>query len=92
MRISANAHFCLWLFIWLLYSKLIHIEVRLPGKRLRESKRRGCKSSRDQVESLRITRLGPMLGMQRVMALLIALMLYARVINGLWCAVTITTA
>lgn len=92
VRLLANAHFCLWLLIRLPYSKLIPIKVRLPGKRLRKSKRGGCKSSGDQVEFLRTTRLGPMLGMQRVMALVIALVLHPRVINGLWCAVTITTA
>lgn len=92
MRLFANAQFCLWLLIRLPYSKLIHIKVRLSGKRLGKSKRRGRKSSGDEVEFLRTTRLGPKPGMQRVMALLIALVLYPRVINGLWCAVTITTA
>lgn len=57
MKTLANTLFCLWLLIWLPYSKIIHIKVRLPGKRLGKSKSRGCKSSGDQVEFLRTTRL-----------------------------------
>lgn len=98
MRTLANACFSLCLLrfgIWLSYSKLIHISQVTRVKIRRKAKEEAInhlKTSGDQVEFLGTTRLGPNTGMQRVMDLLITLVLYPGVINGLWHAVTVTRA